>query len=140
MIQGEGFIICDIENTNLPVLAQNEYLPVVYEPKKIKKSWFKRKEIYSLKQFLQVEKNKMVVYRIIPHADVSNNTKRLWRAIYKMYEMYESMGSRIERKGITFHYREKDYFWFDVVFKQKKGQKKIEFYVARRCSHRRPPP
>lgn len=36
MIQGEGFIICDIENTNLPVLAQNEYLPVVYEPKKIK--------------------------------------------------------------------------------------------------------
>lgn len=130
MIQGEGFIICDKENTNLPVLAQNEYLPVLYEPKKIKKSWFKRKEIYSLKQFLQVEKNKMVVYRIIPHADVSNNTKRLWRAIHKMYEMYESMGSRIERKGITFHYREKDYFWFDVVFKQEKGQKKIEFYVA----------
>ncbi|MRB37139.1 ATP-binding protein, partial [Bacillus thuringiensis] len=48
----------------------------------------------------------------------------------KMYEMYESMGSRIERKGITFHYREKDYFWFDVIFKQEKGQKKIEFYVA----------
>ncbi|UUN20241.1 hypothetical protein LRS65_26900 (plasmid) [Bacillus cereus] len=58
MIQGEGFIICDKENTNLPVLAQNEYLPVLYEPKKIKKSWFKRKEIYSLKQFLQVKKTK----------------------------------------------------------------------------------
>ncbi|MEH6891869.1 ATP-binding protein [Bacillus sp. JJ864] len=130
MIQGENFIINDMENPNLPVLINTEYLPVLYEPKKVKRSWFKRKEIYSLKQFLQIEKNKMVVYRIIPHADVSNNTKRLWRAIYKMYEMYESVGSRVEKKGFKLHYREKDYFWCDVVFRQIKGQKKIEFYVA----------
>ncbi|MGR5980848.1 hypothetical protein ACT7DJ_34675 [Bacillus cereus] len=124
MIQGDNFVILDMENTHLPVIREPIYLPVPYEkPKKVKKNWFKRKQTYSLKEFLTVERNEMIVYRIIPHADVSNNTKRLWRAIYKMYEMYESNGSRLERDGLKFHYREKDYFWFDVVFKQIEGKK-----------------
>jgi len=80
--------------------------------------------------FLTVEKNNMVVYRIIPHADVTNNNKRLWKSIYKMFEMYEKPGSRLEREGFKFRYREKDQFWFDVVFRQVNGLKKIEFYIA----------
>lgn len=72
----------------------------------------------------------MITYRIIPHANVTNNNRRLWKAIYKMYEMYETAGSRLERDGFKFTYREKDLFWFDVIFKQEKGQKKIEFYVS----------
>jgi len=72
----------------------------------------------------------MVVYRIIPHSIVANNNKRLWRSIHKMYEMYESVGSRLDRDGFKFHFREKDYFWFDVVFKQIDGKRKIEFYVS----------
>ncbi|PFW93905.1 ATP-binding protein [Bacillus pseudomycoides] len=115
-----------------------EFPPVPYQGgppalllgKKVKRSFFKRFESYSLKDFVTVEHNKMVTYHIIPHADVSNNTKRLWRAIYKMYEMYEGTGSRLGRDGLKFHYREKDYFWFDVIFKQQDGQKKIEFYVS----------
>jgi hypothetical protein len=82
------------------------------------------------KEFFQVEKNKMVVYRIIPHANVANNNKRLWRAIYQMYAMYEAPGSRIERDGLKFHYREKDSFWFDVIFRQQGNDRKIEFYVS----------
>ena len=74
--------------------------------------------------------NEMIVYQIIPHSDVTNNNKRLWRIIYKMYEMYEKSSSRIERDGFKFTYREKDTFWFDVVFRQKDGKKTIEFYVA----------
>lgn len=76
------------------------------------------------------EKNPIVVYRITPHANVSVNNKRLWKAIYKMYEMYEGIGSRIERDGFKFTLREKDLFWFDMIFKQVKGRKTLEFYVA----------
>ncbi|HDR7602451.1 TPA: ATP-binding protein, partial [Bacillus mycoides] len=98
-------------------------------PKK-KKKWRKRTETIAWSDFFQTEQNKMVVYRIIPHSNVSNNTRRLWKAIYKMYEMYESPGTRLERDGLRFMYREKDSFWFDVIFKQGNGQKKIEFYVS----------
>nr|WP_096202366.1 ATP-binding protein [Bacillus sp. FJAT-45350] len=80
--------------------------------------------------FFEVEKNKMVVYRVTPHSNVSNNTKRLWRAIYKMYEMYEKPGARLERDGYKLTYREKDVFWFDVVFKMYKGERKVEFYIS----------
>lgn len=79
---------------------------------------------------LYYERNEMVVYRIIPHADVANNNKRLWRTIYKMYEMYERSSSRLVRDGFKFTYREKDVFWFDVIFRLKDGKKAIEFYVA----------
>lgn len=82
------------------------------------------------RKFFNYERNETKVYRIIPHADVSNNNKRLWRAIYKMYEMYERPFSRIERKGLRFNLREKDLFWFDVIFRQKDGKKSVEFYVA----------
>lgn len=99
-------------------------------PKKTKKKWWKRTENITWSDFFQVQQNKMVTYRIIPHSNVSNNTRRLWKAIYKMYEMYESPGTRLEREGFRFTYREKDLFWFDVIFKQENGQKKIEFYVS----------
>lgn len=74
--------------------------------------------------------NKMKVFRIIPHADVGNNNKRLWRAIYKMFEMYSSPLSRLERDGLRFTLRDKDFVWFDVLFKQKNGKKSVEFYMA----------
>lgn len=123
-------VIWQTENSGVPAIY-NGGLPSEIEPKKIKKPWFNKK-IKSIKwnDFFQVEKNNMVVYRIIPHSRVSNNNRRLWKAVHKMYEMYESPGSRLEREGFTLRYREKDYFWFDVVFKQEKGRKKIEFYVS----------
>lgn len=76
------------------------------------------------------KRNPIKVFRVTPHANVSNNNKRLWRSIYKMYELYESPASRLERDGFKFTLREKDYFWFDVVFRQKNGKKTVEFYVA----------
>ncbi|MCF2939057.1 ATP-binding protein [Paenibacillus alkaliterrae] len=82
------------------------------------------------KEFFKVEQNEMVVYRIIPHSSITNNNKRLWRAIYQMYAMYEGAGSRLERDGFKFRFREKDAFWFDVIFKQENGQRKVEFYVS----------
>ena len=139
-IHGDNFIIKNMDNPNLPVLKTEFNYPVLYNGglpaeikpvTSIKKPWFNRKvKTIKWNDFFEVEKNKMVVYRIVPHANVTNNNKRLWRAIYKMYEMYESPGSRIEREGFKLRYREKDYFWFDVLFKQEEGQKKIEFYVA----------
>ncbi|HBH0620013.1 TPA: hypothetical protein KR431_003914, partial [Clostridioides difficile] len=118
-------------------------LPVIYEPKLpvirnsgsltvIDKKPIINKKIKKVnwKDFFCIQTNDMKVYRIIPHANVTNNNKRLWRAIHKMYEMYEKKDSRLERNGLKFTYREKDYFWFDVLFKQEKGQKKIEFYVS----------
>lgn len=82
------------------------------------------------RKFFEVQRNDMKVFRIIPHADVTNNNKRLWRSIYKMYEMYERPFSRLERNGFRFTFREKDFFWFDVIFRQKDGKKSVEFYVA----------
>lgn len=121
---------------NLPDQEQRFYYPALYlggvpaEIPKKKKKWWKRTETIAWSDFFQTQQNKMVVYRIIPHSNVTNNTRRLWKAIYKMYEMYESPGTRLERDGLRFVYREKDLFWFDVIFKQEDGQKKIEFYVS----------
>lgn len=121
---------------NLPDQEQKFYYPALYlggvpaEIPRKKKKWWKRTETIAWSDFFQTQQNKMVVYRIIPHSNVTNNTRRLWKAIYKMYEMYESPGTRIERDGMRFIYREKDLFWFDVIFKQEDGQKKIEFYVS----------
>jgi hypothetical protein len=130
MIRGENFIV-DIEpKYNYPVLY-NGGLPAEFKPvAPIKKPWFSKIKTIKWADFFQYEKNKMVVYRIIPHAAATNNNKRLWRAIHKMFEMYESPGSRLEREGLKLHYREKDLFWYDVIFRQEKGQKKIEFYVS----------
>jgi hypothetical protein len=92
--------------------------------------WKAKIETIKWNDFFEVERNKMITYRIIPHSNVTNNTKRLWRTIFKMYEMYEGVGSRIERDGFKLHYREKDTFWYDIVFRQVNGQKKVEFYVS----------
>lgn len=88
---------------------------------------FELPEKYTVYKF---KRNAIKVFRVIPHADIANNNKRLWRAIYKMYEMYESPRSRLERDGFKLTLREKDYFWFDVVFRQKDGKKSVEFYVT----------
>lgn len=126
------------QSENLPVQTPFHY-PAIYlggvpaeVPAKTKKrKWFwKRKESISWSDFFQTEQNPMVVYRIIPHSNVSNQTRRLWKAIYKMYEMYEPTSTRLERNGLKVTYREKDCFWFDVIFKQENGHKKIEFYVS----------
>ena len=87
-------------------------------------------QVIPWKEFFKVEKNPMVTYRIIPHAAVTNNNKALWKSLYQMFAMYESKGSRLERDGFKFTYREKDDFWFDVIFRQEKGQRKVEFYVS----------
>lgn len=91
----------------------------------IKRPWYRKKM-----NIVTVKTNEIVVFRVIPHSIVANNNKRLWRSIHKMYEMYESKGSRRERNGFRFTFREKDYFWFDVIFRQIKGKRKIEFYVS----------
>ena len=117
---------------------QPDLLPTVVrlpdiEPTILKQPWYKKKpKIISVKleDYFEYEENKMITYRIIPHASVAGNNKRLWKSIHKMYEMYDKLGSRIERKGMKFHYREKDYLWFDVIFRQVEGERKIEFYVS----------
>jgi hypothetical protein len=116
---------------NLPALYNGGLPAEIQEPKKIKKPWF-NKRIKTIKwaDFFELERNKMVVMRIIPHAAVTNNNKRLWRALHKMLEMYAAPGSRLEREGFKFHYREKDLLFYDVIFKQENGQKRIEFYIS----------
>lgn len=123
-------IVWQTENAGVPALY-NGGLPAEFTVREVKNPWFKKKiKRVKWSDFFEVEKNKMVVYRIIPHVGVSNNNKRLWRSIYKMFEMYSSAGSRLERDGWKFTYREKDYFWFEVIFRQIKGERKIEFYVS----------
>jgi hypothetical protein len=126
MIQGDNFSV-DMENPLLPVPYEPK-LPAVREKRKY--SRFRRKEIIKWDDFFRIERNEMVVFRVIPHASVSNNNQRLWQAIHKMYEMHESLRSRTERDGLKFRYREKDLFWFDVIFRQEDGKKHIEFYVS----------
>lgn len=138
VIHGDNFTI-DKDNPNLPVVKTRYQYPVLYngglpainsEVKVIKTSWFHKIKKVEWKDFFQVEKNKMITYRIIPHSNAKNNNKRLWRSIHKIYEMYGSVGTRLERDGFKFTYREKDLFWYDVIFRQDKGQKKVEFYIT----------
>jgi hypothetical protein len=138
MIHGENFTV-NMDNPNLPAIKEKFNYPVLYNgglpaefapATPIKKAWFNKIKTIKWADFFEVKKNKMIVYRIIPHANVSNNNKRLWRAIHKMYELYERPGSRIERQGFKLTYREKDLFFYDVIFRQEKGQKKIEFYIT----------
>jgi len=120
----------EVTTTYYPV-PYVERLPALLDNKsKVNVNVARLKTALTLSTFYEYKRNNIVVYRITPHADVTNNNKRLWRAIYKMYEMYESIGSRRERSRFKFTYREKDYFWFDVVFRQVNGRKTIEFYVA----------
>lgn len=82
------------------------------------------------REFYRKQQNNMIVYRIIPHMNVANNNKRLWMNLYKMLELYERPFSRLERNGFKFTYREKDTLWYDVIFKQEKGEKRVEFYIS----------
>jgi hypothetical protein len=138
MIHGDNFTV-DMDNPNLPVVKTNFNYPVLYNgglpaeirpATPIKNPWFNKIKTIKWSDFFEIEKNKMVVYQITPHASVTNNNKRLWRAIHKMYELYESPGSRLEREGFKLTYREKDLFFYDVIFRQEKGDRKIEFYIT----------
>ncbi|SER86992.1 ATP-binding protein [Psychrobacillus sp. OK032] len=120
----------EVTTSYYPVLY-NENLPALIDnTTKLNVNIAKLKKAFTPSTYYEYERNNIVVFRITPHADVTNNTKRLWRAIHKMYEMYESNASRRERNGFKFTYREKDYFWFDVLFRQVNGKRSIEFYVA----------
>lgn len=133
MIQGDNFTV-DVENRNLPVLY-NGGLPAEIQEKKLRKPFFNRK-IKAIKwnEFFEVEKNKMKVFRIIPHLNCSNNQNRhLWNTLHKAYELYHSVNSRTTLKvtnGIKVTHREKDLIWFDILFKTEGEEKKIEFYFS----------
>ena len=118
----------------LPAVSANSLLPVVIteDPAVIKTPWWRSKKITSVKvgDYFEYIVNKMVVYRVVPHANVAGNTKRLWRNLHKMYGMYASPRSRLERNGMKFHYREKDALWIDVIFRKTGGERKVEFYVS----------
>jgi hypothetical protein len=121
----------EVREYQYPVLY-NGGLPAVIDAKPVRKPWFNRK-IKSIKwgDFFNVERNEMVVFRITPHASVTNNTNRkLWRMLHKMYEIYDRKLARLDREGYKFTYREKDTIWFDVVFRMVNGERKVEFYTA----------
>jgi hypothetical protein len=84
-----------------------------------------------LSEYFAYQNNNMITFRIVPHMSVTNNQNaKMWRVLHKMYEIYDKMPARISRDGFKFTYREKDQIWFDVIFKQEKGEKRIEFYVS----------
>lgn len=141
---GEKYEIAIRNNDLLPAVCAGDLLPsevadglvidMEIKPVEIKRPWYKKKSKIETLSFgyLEYVENKMVVYRMIPHAGVSENNRKLWNAIYRMYEMYGGVMSRVEvitgKKKIRF--REKDMFWFDIIFRQENGEKKIEFYVS----------
>jgi hypothetical protein len=91
----------------------------------------KRIKAIKLSEYFAFQKNKMVTFKITPHLSVTNNqNSKMWRMLHKMYEVYESLPARITRKGFQFTVREKDTIWYDVVFRQEKGKRSIEFYVS----------
>lgn len=91
----------------------------------------KRIREIKISEYFQFQKNKMVTFKITPHLSVTNNQNpKMWRMLHKLYEVYESMPDRISRNGFKFTCREKDTIWYDVVFKQEKGKRTIEFYVS----------
>ncbi|MDP4087127.1 MAG: ATP-binding protein [Bacillota bacterium] len=84
-----------------------------------------------LSKYFEYKQNKMITYRITPHLSVTNNqNSKMWRVLHKMYEIYDKLPSRLSKEGFKFTFREKDSIWFDVIFKQEKEEKKIEFYVS----------
>jgi len=73
----------------------------------------------------------MKTYKIVPHIGVNNTgNNRMWRTLSQMYELYDKLPSRISRDGFKITIREKDSIWFDVIFRQEKEEKTIEFYVT----------
>lgn len=91
------------------------------------------RKIKSIKvsDYFAYQKNNMITYRIIPHISVTNNSNsKMWRILHKMYEIYNNVPTRLSRNGFSFTFREKDSIWFDVIFRQKDNEKRIEFYVS----------
>lgn len=84
-----------------------------------------------LSDYFALQNNRMVTFRITPHASVSNaSNAKLWRVLHKMYEIYDAVPARISKDGFRFTYREKDAIWIDVVFRQVGGKKSVEFYAS----------
>jgi hypothetical protein len=84
-----------------------------------------------IKQFVEVQRNNIVTFRITPHIGVTNNTNaKMWRVLHRMYEIYDRLPTRLNRDGFRFILREKDAIWFDVVFRQDEGEKRVEFYAS----------
>lgn len=120
-----------IRNDLTPAIIEPVEIKTIIEPAEIKTPWYRKKpNIEVVKDFFEYEENKMITFRVIPHAKVTGNNKRLWRSIHKMYEMYDKLNTRLEREGFKLHYREKDYLWYDVLMYQENGEKKIEFYIT----------
>jgi|GEM_PF-1467825 hypothetical protein len=123
-------LLSKLAATELSFANRVKLLPSPFKAEK--RAFWSRDRIQTIpwSEFFRVEKNEMVTYRITPHTNVTNNNRRLWRAIYQMYAMYERPGSRLERDGLRFRFREQDAFWFDVVFRHDNGERKVEFYVT----------
>jgi hypothetical protein len=84
-----------------------------------------------LSDYFAMQKNEMRTFKLTPHVSVTNNQNaKMWRVLHKIYEIYDSMPTRLSREGTRFTYREKDTIWFDVIFRQVDGVKSIEFYVS----------
>jgi len=87
----------------------------------------KRIKAIKLSDYFAYQRNKIVTFRIIPHIGLTNNTNaKLWRTLHRMYEMYDKLPSRLQRKGFRFTLREKDTIWFDIVFRKDN----VEFYAS----------
>lgn len=92
---------------------------------------FKRIKSMKLSEYFKHQKNTVVTYKLTPNISLQNNQNhKMWRMISKMYEVYETAPSRINRNGFHFTYREKDNIWFDTIFRQIEGKKSIEFYLS----------
>jgi hypothetical protein len=91
----------------------------------------KRLKSIKLSDYFSYQSNKMITFKVTPHLSVTNNQNaKMWRMLHKIYEVYESIPTRITRNGFKFTCREKDTIWFDVVFKQENGNRSIAFYVS----------
>lgn len=116
-----------------PPAIREPMFPAVIEPVIIKRPWYKRQfniQAVDVGDFYEYQENVMVVYRVVPHAKVGGNNRRMWTTIHRMYEMYNKTSTRVERKGFKFTHREKDTLWYDIIFRNEGGRKKIEFYIS----------
>ncbi|MDX5474494.1 MAG: ATP-binding protein [Bacillaceae bacterium] len=97
--------------------------------------WTNR-EIKTIKwsDFFQVTPNNYKTFRLVPHTNMSNAQNRhLWNSLHKAYELYHSLQSRIDvtvKEGLKVTFRPKDYIWFDMILKNTKEGKVVEFFLS----------